>query len=115
MTLKKLYELFIEFYVAKTGKSEIPLTQTTYEKYFDYNLNFAFSKLRSDVCDFCHNNKGNDGDSEVKSHKLSVENYTGLKKRFLEENDVLCLEFDFGQNLGLPKIPISDQFYKRLI
>ena len=31
------------------------------------------------------------------------------------EKNVLCLEFDFGQNLPLPKIPVSDQFYKRLM
>ena len=33
----------------------------------------------------------------------------------LKEKQVVCLEFDFGQNLLLPKIPVSDRFYRRLI
>ena len=33
----------------------------------------------------------------------------------LAEKNVLCLKFDFGQNLPLPKIPVSNQFYKRFI
>ena len=63
LTMKKLYELFLEFYPAKTGRAEILLTQTTYDKYFNFNPNFSFSKPRTDVCDFCFENKQN---SEVK-------------------------------------------------
>jgi len=33
----------------------------------------------------------------------------------LLKKNTLCLEFDFGQNLPLPKIPVSDQFYRRLL
>lgn len=38
-----------------------------------------------------------------------------FKKAMLSEKDVLCLEFDFDQNLPLPKIPVSNQFYRRFI
>ena len=33
----------------------------------------------------------------------------------LSEKNVLCLEFDFGQNLALLTIPATAQFYRRLI
>lgn len=115
LTLKKMYELFLEFYAAKTGRFEIPLTRTTYEKYFNYHLNFSFSKPRTDVCDLCFENKCNNKHSDLKVHKQSVKNYSALKKRLCAEKNVLCLEFDFAQNLCLPKIPVSDQFYKRLL
>ena len=31
------------------------------------------------------------------------------------KKELLCREFDYGQNLPLPKIAVSDQFYRRLI
>ena len=114
LNLTTLYQLFLEFYAMKTGKTEIPLTRTTYEKYFQYNQNFAFSKPRTDVCDFCFENKDNQ-DLKVQEHKLDVTKYSALKKSICAKKNVLILEFDFGKNLGLPKIPVSDQFYKRLI
>lgn len=33
----------------------------------------------------------------------------------IKEKNVLCLEFDIGRNLPLPKIPVSEQCYRRLI
>ena len=49
-TLKKLYELFVEYYLKKAEQNELPLKESTYSKYFDYHLNFMFNKLRTDVC-----------------------------------------------------------------
>ena len=33
----------------------------------------------------------------------------------MSEEGVLCCEFDYAQNLALPKIPVNEQFYKRLL
>ena len=115
LNISILYKLFLEFYAEKTGKKEIPLTETTYRKYFQYNLKFSFSKPRTDVCDFCYENKNNTEDSDVKKHKMNVTNYSALKKSLCAKKNVLILEFDFGQNLALPKIPVSAQFYKTLL
>ena len=40
--------------------------------------------------------------------------YFKLKKKVGEKN-VLCLVFDYAQNLPIPNIPVSDQFFKRLM
>ena len=116
LTLNKLYELFCEYYTAKTGDSNRPLEMSTYTKYFNNNLNFSFSNPRTDVCNLCYEHRNDKTvTTEIENHKKSIESYKILKKNMLSEKDVLCLEFDFGQNLPLPKIPVSDQFYKRLL
>lgn len=33
----------------------------------------------------------------------------------ISQKNALCLEFDFAQNLPVPKIPVKDQFFKRLM
>lgn len=92
------------------------IKESTYSKYFNYNLNFSFSKPRSDVCDSCFQfTNFKESSDDFNQHKKSVEDYKFLKKLMLSETDVLCVEFDFGQNLPLPKLPVSEQFYKRLI
>ena len=45
LTLTKLYSLFEEYYTEKTGNLNIRLSELTYSKYFNHNLNFAFSKF----------------------------------------------------------------------
>ena len=115
LTLTKLYSLFVEYYTEKTGNLNFPLSESTYSKYFNHNLNFAFSKPRTDVCNFCFEHKNDISNGNLIKHKETVEEHRSLKKLMLNEKQVLCLEFDFGQNLPLPKIPVSDQFYRRLI
>ena len=41
LTLRKLYLLFLDFYAAITGDETVPISETTYINYFNYNLNFA--------------------------------------------------------------------------
>lgn len=38
-----------------------------------------------------------------------------IKQNILLNENYLCGEFDYAQNLPLPKISVRDQFYKRLI
>ena len=62
--------------------------------------------------------------SKTKKLTLSVKSFSNTKKcrgisriekKMISENKSLCCEFDFGQNLSLPKIAVSEQFYRRLI
>ena len=52
---------------------------------------------------------------------MKVQQYKTIKQDFLEsvkdkENcDTLIIEFDYGQNLNLPRLNNSAQFYKRLL
>ncbi|KAL1488158.1 hypothetical protein ABEB36_015116 [Hypothenemus hampei] len=104
-------------YFQEDGKSKKPLSLSSYSHYFNHFLNFTFNAPRSDVCDICYEfkTKLKPNDTEMKIHQnhLQMKNtYFVLKKQMLQtsENN-LCLEFDFGQNLPLPKLPISAQFY----
>lgn len=77
-------------------------------------LNFSFKLPRTDVCNQCFESEKHEVDSEeIAEHKKQIKEYRELKKVFLSETNVFCCEFDYAQNLPLPKIPVSDQFYKR--
>lgn len=113
LILTKLYSLFLEYYAEKTGHLEPVITKSTYSKYFNENEKFSFSTPHTDVCEFCFEHRNTEKDNpELQAHKQCIESYKILKTSMLSEPNVLCLEFDFGQNLALPKIPVSDQFYK---
>lgn len=52
-------------------------------------------------------------------HKRKVEAYLTIKKHYIkmakEQNDIMVCEFDYAQNLPLPKLTVTSQFYKRLL
>lgn len=126
LTLQALYNLFVEYYVAVTGNELEGVAFSTYSKYFNLNVNFTFRQPRTDVCNLCYENelKGSSinpkDNGEWDQHKRKVAAYNSLKQKILlscKENttDTLVLEFDYAQNLPLPKLPVSEQFYKRLL
>jgi len=123
LSLTTLYKLFLEYHRKKTGNENSLISESTYSKYFNHILDFTFSKPCTDVCNFYFQNRNNVLlNIELANHKKSVDDYRFMKKvigtMLLEKNfyyKTLCLEFDsVGQNLLLPKIPVSDQFYRRL-
>lgn len=116
LNLTTLYYLFLEYYTSVTGNLEIPLRESTYSKFFNHNVNFAFKLPRTDVCNQCYESSVTQQQStEIIIHKQEVREYQALKKKFLSEENALKCEFDYAQNLPLPKIPVSEQFYKRLL
>lgn len=119
LNMTKMYKLFVQYYTDQTGDTNAPIEESYYCKYFNHNVGFSFSTPRTDVCDYClmaEKNSEMKNSEEFKRHKELFELYKELKKEMLISYDgVLCCEFDFGQNLALPKLPCSDQFYKRLL
>ena len=84
--------------------------------FFNYNVNFSFRIPKTDVCNFCFENKKLQIESEeFKEHKLLFNSYTEYKKEILSKQDSLIVEFDFAQNLPVPKLPINEQYYSRLL
>ena len=58
----------------------------------------------------------NQKDSAIyKSHVDDYKSYYKLKNNYLKEERALCVEFDFAQNLPLPKLPVNKQYYSRLL
>lgn len=110
-----LYRLFVKYYQSKTGKSDAPIDISTYSRYFNHNLPFTFTIPRVDVCDYCFKNESQPNSAEFLKHTRDIEKYRTLKERMMAEKNAMRLEFDFAQNLPLPKIPVTDQFYKRLL
>lgn len=116
LNISRLYESFLNFYESRTGNSEVPLSYVTFGDYFNHEVNFTFRLPRTDICNICYENELKvEKNEDFIIHKKRVTEYQILKKNMLKEKDVLCCEFDFGQNLPLPKINVSDQFYRRLI
>ena len=56
---------------------------------------------------------------ELAVHLKKFEAYKKEKRKWIEaskvRDDVLVIEFDYGQNLPLPKLNVNEQFYKRLL
>jgi len=114
--------MFEDYYDSMTGET-LPIAFCTFEQYFNVHLEFAFSLPRSDVCNMCFwKEQGSSMTVEenvrLKLHKSKVDGYNLVKSTVLGADfvpEVLILEFDYAQNLPLPKLPVNDQFYKRLL
>lgn len=122
LALNKLYSLFLDYYTAFTGNFDPPIDFSTYCKYFNHNLSYSFGQPRVDVCNLCYeyneriknNINVEDLKTSFKHHKSSIEEYRKMKAHMKSLCNCLCIEFDFGQNLPLPKLPVSEQFSRRL-
>ena len=118
LTLTRLYESFVNFYKAETGNCTTPIEQNTYSEYFNHYVNFTFKVPTTDVCNFCYENEDfPEKSQEFLEHIIfwSVDDYRKMKSSMIPKKEFLCCEFDYGQNLPLPKIAVSDQFYRKLI
>ena len=113
LTLHVLYISFSDFYASVTGSTSLSLDESTYSKYFNHCINFSFNLPRTDVYDLCYANESNEnGKDEYKKRKLQIEEYKKLKKLMLSTITVLHCEFDFRQNLPIPKLPLNAQFFR---
>ena len=116
LSMSRLYKSFLAFYMSKTKIATRPLGYSAFWHYFNHNINFTFRLPRTDICNICYENEiSGTNNEEFNLHKSCVEEYKLIKNTLLSNKDVLCCEFDFGQNLPLRKINVSDQFYRRLI
>lgn len=127
LNVEKLYRSFKEFYFDQT-KTTLNMSYNTYHRYFRQNSIYLFRQPRTDVCDFCTKCKiqleANPEDSckiQYIIHLKKVESYNLKKQKYLDDlknndtKDTLIIEFDYAQNLPLPKLNITSQFYKRLL
>jgi hypothetical protein len=126
LTLADLFLLFEDFYCSITGK-ELDMSLQTYSMYFNRHLNFSFRQPRTDVCNMCFEHELKDRTGSLTApekaqwlcHKKKVAAYNRIKSKILSDAkgrvDLVVLEFDYAQNLPLPKLPVNDQFYKRLM
>lgn len=143
LSVKKLYRLFKAFYKKKTGR-RVSFTYETYRMRFRRYTQFALRLPRSDVCDFCFEVKKSGvlkgrqrnpnaskkvfSGSEKKRqqllekyqiHERQVAAFRRVKKQIIEESKddpkTVVLEFDYAQNIPLPKLNVNAQFYCRLL
>ena len=78
-----------------------------------------------DTCDMCEklkmktqiNENDNTSKNTLMLHEKKVSAHKALKKEIINkaksQNETLVLEFDYGQNLPLPKLTVTSIFYKR--
>lgn len=124
LTITSLFELFQTFYKDKTNIN-LKMKRNTYAQYFRKKSIYAIRKPRTDTCDLCEKLK-----MKIKSypqdqlsktmfqlHERKVTAYKTYKTNVItnakSSNDSLVLEFDYGQNLPLPKLTVNSLFYKR--
>lgn len=127
LSVLKLYRVFQQYHFEKTGMV-LKVKYSTYHRFFRENSPYAFRQPRTDVCDFCRESeqllKVNPEDScktSLAVHLKKVQRYKSIKDEYIAnvkgipEDDTLVLEFDYGQNLPVPKLSVTSQFYKRLL
>lgn len=118
LNLRILYELFLDYYAAITNHINIPIEKKTYEVYFNHYVNYSFRLPRTDVCNLCYayetNGEQKDKDA-YDTHKGQIDDFRKMKDSMFAAQNVLHCEFDFGQNLPLPKLPVNAQFFLRLL
>ena len=54
LSLQSLFELFEEYYQSVSGEI-LPVKFSTFEEYFNLNLEYSFRKPRTDICNVCFN------------------------------------------------------------
>jgi hypothetical protein len=122
LNVTKLYELFIDYFNAVIGY-EPKLGFTCFYNYFNDNYNIGFSQPKTDVCNLCYechkigvNKLENDKKIEFDLHRNTISEYRSLKSELLiQNNETLVLEFDYSQNKPIPKLPVNEIFYSRLL
>ncbi|XP_043464094.1 uncharacterized protein LOC122507356 [Leptopilina heterotoma] len=127
LNVQKLYISFKEYYFNQK-KSTLEMSYNTYHRYFRENSIYSFRQPRTDVCDFCTEckiklkvNAEDPCKHQYLIHQEKTRVYNFEKKKYLDDlkndlaKDVLIIEFDYAQNLPLPKLNVTSQFYKRLL
>lgn len=127
LSVLKLYRAFQQHYFEQKN-TVLKMKYNTYHRYFREHSIYSFRLPRTDVCDFCTKCKvlleANPEDPckiQYRLHQKKIESYNALKKMLLEsvqnnpDTETLVLEFDYAQNLPIPKLNITSQFYKRLL
>lgn len=136
LNVKILYNLFKEYYKEKTGH-DVSLKYNTYHKFFRNSSEYLFRSPKTDVCDFCTKcevklkvNPDDTCKAAYLDHLKKVQEYKNLKKMYIPDSkksgdktafdekiydDHLVLEFDYAQNLTLPKLNINSHYYKRIL
>ena len=125
LTVKQLHTSFLEFYKQKTGE-DCKLKYKTYHKFFRSNSEYSIRQRKTDVCEYCTECtvkvSADPHDSCAKMyriHKLDYEEHSKLRDEYIleiaktEVNKTLVLEFDYAQNLALPKLNVNSQYYKK--
>ena len=113
-----MYSEFCDYYISVTQDPDEKnlIDETTYAKYLNRNVNFTLRLPRTDICNTCYESDLQTVESpESAIHKQEVKEYRILRNKLMSEKGVLCFEFDYAQNLALPKIPVKEQFHKRLL
>lgn len=124
LNIKKIFTLFQDYFKEHTGNN-LQMKYKTYFKFFR-ETNFDFKVPKTDTCDFCQQcevilekNPNDVCRLDYSVHKKKADAYLKMKNEYLktakESDEVLVLEFDYAQNLALPKLTVTSQFYKRLL
>lgn len=126
LNVVKLYRSFQQHYFEERGES-LKMRYETYHRFFRENSPYAFRKPRTDTCDFCREaetilsvNPNDQHKVLYELHNRRVMRYSSIKEEHLnsakaEDSDTLVIEIDYAQNLPLPRLNITAQFYKRLL
>lgn len=119
--------MFREYYKQKTNQVLTKPAYKTYHKFFKTEFNYGFMLPRTDLCDYCSECTvklaSNPNDPCKVQYEIHLRRYYAYKKirddliNQCKNNNsrILVLEFDYAQNLPVPKTNETSQFYKRLM
>ncbi|XP_046684818.1 uncharacterized protein LOC124370567 [Homalodisca vitripennis] len=122
LNIKTMYSLFKEKYPLET------VGLTFFFNFFNEHYNLKFGRPQVDICCVCEELRIklksphlNDAakrcaQAELHVHKRKTKKFFCKIKTDTEDkqnDNILCLSFDFMQNVQIPKIPVQETFYLR--
>lgn len=129
LSVRVLYALFKDHYFEKK-KKKLEMSYSAYFKYFKAKSTYSFRSPRTDVCDFCTKcelklraNPQDECKAAYLEHLQKVEDYKKLKETYVPKKNeaspsdnqgtLIIIEFDYAQNLSVPKLNVNSHYYKR--
>lgn len=122
LSITKLFKLFVDYYYENTTKT-LKMKFTSYFKMFRIRSPISLSEPQTDICNVCEafhtlSNPTEKQQTDYDLHTVLHEKHSALKHHWLEaareDDSILVIHFDYGQNYPMPKLNVNEQFYKRL-
>lgn len=116
LNVSRMYDLYIEW----LPKEMAPVKKSMYSHIFNTEFNLAFHRPKKDLCDKCEEFKKIQDPSEevIRLHDTHLKNKTvGRNERNQDrqnkDNKTAIITFDLENVFALPKINVSNAFYKK--
>ena len=113
LSINIIFNRFNEFYFEKNN-IHLNISYKSFYNYFKVNCNYGFKTLQIDKCNTCckYETK-NLSLKEFEIHIQKINEFKILRQNLFNNNNTLCISFDYSANKPFPKLNCNKGFYSR--